>query len=82
MSDDHSLTQLGISALAVLTGGAAWVGRLQQRMNRHDDEIERLANQTSNHLEADVGFHETMARIDERTLNTERNVARLLNGGK
>jgi len=74
----ESLVNIVLSGLAVVTGGAAWVGRLQTRVSQHERSIQSLQEKWEDHVDDERIAHEKVARIDERTKLMSKNIDRLL----
>lgn len=54
-----------LSALAVpLLGGAAWVGRVHQRVNRNDADIKAFTEGLTAHIAADAIAHQRIASME------------------
>lgn len=54
-----------LSALAVpLLGGAAWVGRVHQRVNRTEADVKQFTDGLTAHIAADAVAHQRIAKME------------------
>jgi hypothetical protein len=75
-----NLTAIIIAGLSTVTGGAIWVGKLQQRLSETDRKMEEFRKSTIRHEEQYRLTHGRLTTIEADVKNIDKNVTRLLNG--